>query len=452
MSLRSRLIAVFVLATTLPLGLTLWITLQLLDRSLELAPLRELDTVTRSLQETGRAYYQQAAEQLRGEAASASTAPVEEERFELAGNNGDRLDYYVRRGGKTTVYSRPLGMAMQSLQAHIAEAREALETPRLFDVRGGFSRTLLTIAGVLWLAALAALIFLAARISRPVRELTQGLSRVASGDLSARVDAPRAGSGDELRQAIDAFNHMASQLQQARENLIRVTRLASWQTLARKMAHEVKNSLTPIRLAMEEIASRKHSCDPAFLEQAAQIVAEEVNTLERRVRAFSEFSSEPPVAPANLDINALIEERVAFLKAAHPAVTYQLSLAQERPLATADPDLVKGVLTNLLENAAQAVPAGGVVMTRTACVEAPEGPRLNIEVLDSGPGLSPQARATLFEPAISFKKGGMGLGLSIARRSALLCGGDLEVCPSELGGAGFRLTLPLSANGGGHAR
>jgi signal transduction histidine kinase len=75
------------------------------------------------------------------------------------------------------------------------------------------------------------------------------------------------------------------------------------------------------------------------------------------------------------------------------------------------------------------------------------GERLNIEVHDSGPGLSAQAKATLFEPSISFKKGGMGLGLSIARRSAVLCGGDLQTLDGELGGAAFRLILPIGTNG-----
>ena len=92
--------------------------------------------------------------------------------------------------------------------------------------------------------------------------------------------------------AMQAFNHMADQLQQARERLIQVTRVASWQALARKMAHEVKNSLTPIRLTMEEIIASRHraQADGAFLEQAAQIVADEVQTLEKRVKAFSEFA------------------------------------------------------------------------------------------------------------------------------------------------------------------
>jgi two-component system nitrogen regulation sensor histidine kinase NtrY len=203
------------------------------------------------------------------------------------------------------------------------------------------------------------------------------------------------------------------------------------------MAHEVKNSLTPIRLTMEEIVSRSGSADGAFLDQAAQIVADEVQTLERRVRAFSQFASEPPVMPDEIDVNALVEERVALLKSAHPEVTYQLRLAPERPFAIADPDLIKGVLTNLLENAAEAARPGGVVLTATST----DRDLLNIEVHDSGPGLSAQARSSLFEPTISFKKGGMGLGLSIARRSALLCGGDIETVEGELGGAGFRVVV-----------
>src|SRR5207253_2652817 len=163
-----------------------------------------------------------------------------------------------------------------------------------WNFRRGFKGTLLLISAALWLAALGTLIYLAARISRPVRDLTQGLSRVASGDLSTRVNV--SASSDEMGAALGAFNHMAEALEQSRDRLVHVTRLASWQALARKMAHEVKNSLTPIRLTMEEIASRRaSSADGEFLEQAAQIVVDEVQTLERRVRAFSEFAAEPPV-------------------------------------------------------------------------------------------------------------------------------------------------------------
>ena len=450
--LRTRLILVFVLATILPLGLTLWTSLALLERSLRLAPLAELDQVSKSLEKTGRELYKASQELLKRDAAQGAIAPKhltpqqaqsfwdseKTEWFELAGNSGDRLDYYVRGENEVLVYSRPMGIAMEELTRQYAQARDAFERSAERDLRRGFSTTLLVVAAALWLAALAALIFLAARISRPVRQLTQGLGRVAAGDLGARV-AP--GGSDEIGEAVTAFNHMADQLQQAREHLIHVTRLASWQALARKMAHEVKNSLTPIRLTMEEIISRGPNQDGAFLEQASQIVADEVQTLEKRVRAFSQFAAEPPVEPREIDVNALVEERVSFLKSAHPEVNYNMSLAPENPTAVADPDLIKGVLTNLLENAAEAARPGGVVLARTTLA----GLKLNIDVHDSGPGLSMQARSSLFEPTISFKKGGMGLGLSIARRSALLCGGDLQILDGELGGAAFRVIL----NGGG---
>jgi len=446
--LRNRLILVFLLATLVPLGLTLWTGLSLLKYSLS-APLLDVSALSGALEATGRELIQQSREALRRDAEEGRTTPDrlqpaeaqafwdsgEPEQFELSGDGGDRLDYYVRGNAEVLRYSRSMGVKMGDLRRQIARAGRVQES----DFRRGFSRTLLAVASVLWLAALGALVFLAAHISRPVRRLTQGLGYVAAGDLSARVPA---GGGDEIGAALEAFNHMAGQLQQARERLIHLTRLATWQALARKMAHEVKNSLTPIRLTMEEIVSRRGAVDDAFLEQASQIVADEVNMLERRVRAFSEFASEPPVIPQEIDVNALLEERVSFLKAAHPEVAYQLRLAPEHPHAVADPDLIKGVLTNLLENAAEAARSGGVVLASTAV----EGERLAVEVHDSGPGLSAQARSTLFEPSISFKKGGMGLGLSIARRSALLCGGELEALDGELGGAAFRLSL-ARANG-----
>src|SRR5579885_1150678 len=452
--LRNRLILVFVAATLLPLGLTLWTMLALIDRSLGLAPFSELDTVSRSLERTGRELYKSSCEVLRRDAAANRSegrrltgAEAQafldsglSERCELAGDRKDRLDEYIRDGETVWVYSRKMAVPMDDLTDQIAAARASLRNSAVHDIRRGFNSTLLLVVSAVWLSSLAALIYLAHRISRTVQQITQGLRRVAAGDLNTRVEP---GRSDEIGAAVAAFNDMAAQLQQARERLIHVTRLASWQALARKMAHEVKNSLTPIRLTMEEIVSRGGPADGAFLEQAAQIVADEVQTLERRVRAFSQFAAEPPVMPGEIDVNALVEERVSFLKAAHPEVTYLLRLAPDRPVALADPDLIKGVLTNLLENAAEAARPGGVVLAATSAREE----RLSIEVHDSGPGLSPQARASLFEPTISFKKGGMGLGLSIARRSALLCGGDIEMVESELGGAGFRVILSGVRNG-----
>lgn len=204
----------------------------------------------------------------------------------------------------------------------------------------------------------------------------------------------------------------------------------------------MKNSLTPIRLTVEEMQARDNAADRAFMDQAVQIVVSEIESLERRVRAFSEFSSEPLVDREVLDVNALVTERVALLRPVHPETRYDLRLDAQRPRVLAGADLVKGILTNLLQNAAEAAGPGGTVLAITAI----DAGTVAIDVHDSGPGLSAEASATLFEPTITFKKHGMGLGLSIAKSHALLSGGDITSIRGQLGGAAFRVTLPLLAD------
>ena len=456
--LRNRLIVVFIAATIVPLAVTAWVSVRLLHYSLSLNATEELDQISKSLQKTGHELYQRASASLKQDAAAGRVVPErfgidarsrwpaaiedfwrsgEAERFVLEGNRGDRLDYQVREDAGVRIYSEPLHVAMQQLSTEYMQARALVEQNRTRDLRRGFTLVFLLLAAAIWIVALTALIYWAARISRPIQQLTKGLSEVAAGNLDYRVSAKR---DDEIGVAIGAFNRMTGQLRESRDRLVYVARLESWQALARKMAHEIKNSLTPIRLTMEEMVARRWENDTEFLEQAAQIVVDEVLSLERRVRAFSELGSEPPVSPKPIDINALLEERVALLKAAHPGIVYSTRLAGERPEAYADEDLVKGVLTNLLENAAQAVEPGGVVLGVTTRVNG----KVAIEIHDSGPGLNRQARSTLFEPTISFKKGGMGLGLSIARKGALISGGDILLVDGELGGAAFRVVLPAA--------
>ena len=459
--LRNRLILVFVAATLLPLLGTLWITSAGSQYLLDISTTGELEKASNSLEEVGRAYYQHAANDLKQQAQGGQLPPQRyraidrahwpdtvqafaesgaPERFLRSGNQGDRLDYLVRHDADVWTYSAPLAVAMNGLSGQIAGARSLVASAREHDFRRGFRLTYLLIGASFWAVSLALLIYMAHRISRPIQQLTAGLGQLAAGDLGARVLTDR---DDEIGRAIQAFNDMAERLQQSTERLVYLRQLASWQTLARKMAHEVKNSLTPIRLAVEEMLARYDDADRAFMQQATQIVVDEIETLERRIRAFSQFAAEPPVRPGELDVNSLIEERMAFLKTAHPEVSYQCQFAESLPTVVADADLLKGILTNLLENAAEAAGDGGRILGKTLA----ENGRVAIEVHDSGPGLSEQAKASLFQPTISFKKRGMGLGLSIARKSALLSGGDIVLVKGELGGAGFRVLLPVIAHG-----
>jgi nitrogen fixation/metabolism regulation signal transduction histidine kinase len=471
--LRNRLIAAFLLATVLPFAATVWITTSLLENSLAYATTGDLDRLSRTLEDTVRQFYQREREALRRDALTGRVTPTryavadeagwpepvrafwtsgETERFGVSGSGGDHVEYLRRAegadpGGRgVEAFNRDLGgIRMAELAAELRQTREIVESLEGRDLRRGFTLTLLLLLGAAWLVSLAPLVLLAHRISQPVQQLTAGLTGFAGGDWSRRlaVGGPRGRAPrDEVGRALAAFDHMADQLRQQRDRLVHLTQMASWQSLARKTAHELKNSLTPIRLTVEEIQARQPA-DRAFIDRAAQIVVSEIDALERRVRAFSEFSSEPRVELVPVDVNALVTERVDLQRRVHSTTTFRVTLDERRPLAIADTDLVKGILTNLLQNAAEAAGAHGTVLVATSAT----GEGVAIDVHDSGPGLSPEARATLFEPTITFKKQGMGLGLSIAKKNAILSNGDITTIAGELGGAAFRVTLGAAAAG-----
>ena len=383
--LRNRLILIFLAATLAPLAATIWITTSLLEESIDTSSTSRLDTLSKSLKGTARELYERASEDLKRKAQAGEIQPhkyepldraswpdaikifsggLEGERVVRAGQEGNRLDYLVRHGNEIWSYSESLGdVAMDRLTREIRDARRAVEEANARDLRRGIKRTYVLLAAGIWLVSLALLVYLAHRISRPIQELTTGLGKLAAGDLNARVQARR---DDEIGRAIGAFNNMAGKLQESTERLVYLRQLASWQTLARKMAHEVKNSLTPIRLTVEEMLVRYDEADRGFMEQATQIVVDEIETLERRIRAFSQFATEPPVQPGPVDVNGLLQERIAFLKTAHPEVAYDCRLAESTPPVVADQDLLKGILTNLLENAAEAAGEGGRILGVTA--------------------------------------------------------------------------------------
>jgi two-component system, NtrC family, nitrogen regulation sensor histidine kinase NtrY len=457
--LRNRLILIFLAATLVPLAVTMWYTTSLLQLTSFRHTAEEVDTLSQSLRRTSQELYQRDCADLKAHAQKGELPPqkfaaadrdswpetvrsfAESEQPEQFDYNQEssRMDYLARHGADVWGYSATLS-DIAGLRGQIAKARELVDVARERDVRRGFQLYYILAVSLLWLTSLALLVYMAHRISRPIQQLTRGLMKLSAGALNARVAERR---DDEIGRAIKAFNDMADKLQESTERLVYLRQLASWQTLARKMAHEVKNSLTPIRLTVEEMMARYEDKDRGFMEQATQIVVDEIETLERRIRAFSQFAAEPPVRPGDLDVNSLLQERVAFLKTAHPEVAYECRLADGVHHVMADQDLIKGILTNLLENAAEAAGEGGKILG----VTAEENGRVAIEVHDSGPGLSEQARSSLFQPTISFKKRGMGLGLSIARKSALLSGGDILLVKGELGGAGFRVLLPVATNG-----
>jgi signal transduction histidine kinase len=296
---------------------------------------------------------------------------------------------------------------------------------------------LASVAFVLLAAGLAQ--SLARRISGPVGALTAAARRVAAGDLSARVSA---NGRDELRALVEAFNQMTADLERQRGELERSNRLAAWADMARQVAHEVKNPLTPIQLSAEHL--RRVWRDPqvdfgAALESCTATILKQVRSLRDMVTEFSAFARPPLQALEPLDLATLLRDCLApYLAAPPPAVSLTLHVPETPLTVLGEARLLSRAVVNLLENALQAVGGSGTVSLRLEL----RGHEAVVEVLDSGPGIAPELRERIFEPFFSTKTSGTGLGLALVRKIALEHGGQASI-DSQPGRTSARLHLPL---------
>ncbi|HEX7508341.1 MAG TPA: ATP-binding protein, partial [Polyangia bacterium] len=222
--------------------------------------------------------------------------------------------------------------------------------------------------------------------------------------------------------------------------------VSAWQEVARRLAHEIKNPLTPIQLAVQQLASKYHGDDAAYrqlLDTASEILREEITGLRRLVDDFSAFAKLPKVEPAAIDLNLLLAEILRLQPEWHATVRV---LANPIPVyAMCDRTLFRRVIANLVENAMQA--AQGAGKTPEIHLQAePRGERAAIVVDDNGPGVPESARQHIFDPYVTHREGGTGLGLAIVRKIVIDHGGDVTVGQSPLGGARFIVELPSGSS------
>jgi signal transduction histidine kinase len=224
--------------------------------------------------------------------------------------------------------------------------------------------------------------------------------------------------------------------------LMRSNQLAAWAEMARAIAHEIKNPLTPIQLSAEHLGRLLHDRGVSLAPEEQACLA----TIARQVRAlyeiageFSTFAKLPALAPEPTDPVALMRSTAAPYRAAPPAGIVIEERYEPAPPIAADRRVLSRALVNLIENALQAMPEGG---TLALGVRRAEDGRVELAVADTGPGLEPAVRRRLFEPYFSTKSSGTGLGLAIARRAAEAHGGTIEVETGRGHGTVFRLRLP----------
>jgi nitrogen fixation/metabolism regulation signal transduction histidine kinase len=282
---------------------------------------------------------------------------------------------------------------------------------------------------------------LAAGMTRPLRELETAVGRVASGDLDARVTPSGA---RELATLGDRFNTMAVRLADAREAMARAEREAAWREIARRLAHEFKNLLTPMSLSMHRLRRRvdavRSEDRDAVIESLASI-DRAVDQLARLAEQFAQYARLPEPRPEPIDLADVVRSAVGLVD--HEGVRVTVGGTATLPV-TGDALLLGRAIHNLVLNACEATPAGGEVEVRWAGAEGVA----EVEVLDRGHGLAPEVRERLFEPYVSTKRRGSGLGLSLVRDIAGQHGGTVTLADRPGGGARAVLRMPLGSGGG----
>jgi two-component system nitrogen regulation sensor histidine kinase NtrY len=228
-------------------------------------------------------------------------------------------------------------------------------------------------------------------------------------------------------------------------DLLKAQRLAAWREVAQRIAHEIKNPLTPIQLSAQRLRrrlARGGGEDEQLVTECTETIIQEVDGLRRLVDEFSRFARMPVPVRRPTDVRPLVENVAALYREAHPALTLLTRHASDVPLVEADPDHIKRAVLNLVDNAVEAVHGTGHVTVET--MHLPDAGVVRIAVADDGPGIASEDRDKLFLPYFSTKVTGMGLGLPIVHEIVTEHGGTVRVEDNVHGGSRFVLEIPVA--------
>lgn len=331
--------------------------------------------------------------------------------------------------GRETMLTVPLASRQREIDRQIDELTQGVLTG--------------AVVLVLFAAALGASV--AGRVSDPVARLTRATRLVAAGRFDEKLVADTA---DELGRLVGDFNTMTQMLVAQRAELARTNQLKAWAEMSRQVAHEIKNPLTPIQLAAEHLQrvheDAKRPLGP-IVDQCLSTILKQVRLLRRIASEFSTFAGEPTPRFEAINVAALIDRVVEPYRTSLPEATRIVTAAPgDLPPIRGDRTLLARALTNLIENAIQAMPTGGLLAVSAALV----GDAVEIEVADTGVGMDDEGVRRAFEPYFSTKTAGSGLGLANARRNVEICGGRVAMT-SRLGeGTTVTVTVPIDRPAG----
>ena len=276
---------------------------------------------------------------------------------------------------------------------------------------------------------------IANQISRPVRRLTSATQSIAGGDLSVQIENTNKG---EIKDLISGFNFMVKELKRSQNKLAEVEREAAWREMAKQVAHEIKNPLTPMKLAIQQLKASYEDKSPKFQEIFQKVtgtIIQQIEILKNIASEFSSFARMPTPKLENVDFNKVLNETANLF--VDEKVTINIQTAGNVSVY-ADPDQLKRIVINLIRNSIQA-DASAIKL-----ILDEDAGNILFRITDNGKGINSENYSKIFESDFTTKEQGMGLGLSMAKRFVESIGAEIKVEFSSPAGTTILIIFPKS--------
>src|ERR1700693_567213 len=349
----------------------------------------------------------------------------------------------------------------RAIDAHERELRTSVEQARRYSFRAARTVRVIAIAGVLALLVLTGAAsrvagHLSRQLSRPLDELVRWTELIGHGEplppppertivsgsrngddgTTIEVTTSRVRGAPEFETLRRSMREMVSELEHGRRQAVEAERLHAFRESARRVAHEIKNPLTPIRFALARLRGQA----PQELQEDVGVIAVESDRLDRMARSFAEFGRLPEGPPAEIDMGELI--RYTARSCVPPTIALDLQIDDNLPRVHGHNGALAGALSNVLLNAVDASEENGRITVSARSVSSSGQSAVRISVADNGKGIAPEKLGTIWEPYVTNKPGGTGLGLALARQAVWAHGGTVNATSTLGKGTEIQLTIP----------